>query len=213
MAGSGRRTFAAGEVLTASNVMNYLQDQAVMVFAGTAARGSAIGTAVAEGMVSYLKDTNDVEVYTGSLWEGLGPKGRIAQVVFGSTSTQVNNTTTTYVDSGLTATITPKFSTSKIVVLVSQNGIFKNGTNPGYCSLRMYKDATSLAQLSVYSLAITPNTSELDIGSISGSYVETSGSLTARTYKTMYSNANATGNVFVQAAGAVSTITILEITA
>lgn len=71
MAGSGRRTFAPGEVLTASNVMNYLQDQAVMNFAGTAARGSAIGTAVAEGMVSYLADTNDVQVYDGSVWRSV----------------------------------------------------------------------------------------------------------------------------------------------
>lgn len=63
MAGLGRRIFAAGEVLTAGNVMGYLQDQAVMTFAGTAARGSAIGTAVSEGMVSYLADTNAVEVY------------------------------------------------------------------------------------------------------------------------------------------------------
>lgn len=63
MAGSGRRVFAPGEVLTASNVMNYLQDQAVMNFAGTAARGSAIGTAASEGMVSYLNDTDSLEVY------------------------------------------------------------------------------------------------------------------------------------------------------
>lgn len=61
--GLGRRTFAPGEVLTASNVMNYLMDQSVMNFAGTAARGSAIGTAVSEGMVSYLQDTDYVEVY------------------------------------------------------------------------------------------------------------------------------------------------------
>lgn len=71
MAGLGRRTFAAGEVLTAGNVMGYLQDQAVMTFAGTAARGSAIGTAVAEGMVSYLKDTNAVQAYDGSAWNSL----------------------------------------------------------------------------------------------------------------------------------------------
>jgi hypothetical protein len=61
--GLGRRTFAPGEVLTASNVMNYLQDQAVMNFAGTAARGSAIGTALSEGMVSYMNDTDNLEVY------------------------------------------------------------------------------------------------------------------------------------------------------
>lgn len=71
MAGLGRRTFQAGEVLTASNVMAYLQDQAVMNFAGTAARGSAIGTAVSEGMVSYLADSNVVQAYTGSSWDSL----------------------------------------------------------------------------------------------------------------------------------------------
>jgi hypothetical protein len=71
MAGSGRRVFTPGEVLTASNVMNYLQDQAVMNFAGTAARGSAIGTAVSEGMVSYLADSNDVQVYDGAAWNDL----------------------------------------------------------------------------------------------------------------------------------------------
>jgi hypothetical protein len=51
--------------------MGYLQDQAVMTFAGTAARGSAIGTAVSEGMVSYLADSNVVQAYTGSSWDSL----------------------------------------------------------------------------------------------------------------------------------------------
>lgn len=72
MAGLGRRVFAAGEVLTAGNVMGYLQDQAVMNFAGTAARGSAIGTAVAEGMVSYLADNNFVQAYDGTAWRSIG---------------------------------------------------------------------------------------------------------------------------------------------
>lgn len=70
MAGSGRRVFAAGEVLTASNVMNYLQDQAVMVFASSTARATAI-TSPAEGMISYLQDTNFFEVYdaTAASWK------------------------------------------------------------------------------------------------------------------------------------------------
>lgn len=69
MAGAGRRTFQPGEVLTASNVNSYLMDQSVMRFASSAARGSAVGTAViAEGMVSYLDDTNVLEVYDGSAW-------------------------------------------------------------------------------------------------------------------------------------------------
>jgi hypothetical protein len=72
--GSGYRTFTAGEVLTASNVQNYLQDQAVMVFGGSAARSSAIGTAnFEEGMTSYLTDTDQLEVYNGTNWVGVAP--------------------------------------------------------------------------------------------------------------------------------------------
>lgn len=69
MAGAGRRTFQPGEVLTASNVNSYLMDQSVMRFASSAARGSAVGTAViAEGMVSYLDDVNALEFYDGAAW-------------------------------------------------------------------------------------------------------------------------------------------------
>jgi hypothetical protein len=72
--GSGYRTFTAGEVLTASNVQNYLQDQSVMVFGGSAARSSAIGTAnFEEGMTSYLTDTDKLEVYNGTNWVGVAP--------------------------------------------------------------------------------------------------------------------------------------------
>jgi hypothetical protein len=72
--GSGYRTFTAGEVLTASNVQNYLQDQAVMVFGGTAARSSAIGTAnFEEGMLTYLTDVDKLQVYTGSSFQDVYP--------------------------------------------------------------------------------------------------------------------------------------------
>jgi len=71
---SGFRTFTAGEVLTASNVQNYLMDQSVMTFAGSAARSSAIGTAnFEEGMTSYLKDTDKLEVYNGTNWVSVAP--------------------------------------------------------------------------------------------------------------------------------------------
>jgi hypothetical protein len=67
MAGLGRKVFTAGDVLTASQVQDYLQDQAVMVFAGTAARSSAIATP-SEGMISYQKDTDAIEAYDGANW-------------------------------------------------------------------------------------------------------------------------------------------------
>ena len=67
MAGAGRKVFNSGDVLTATQVQDYLQDQSVMVFAGTAARGSAIATPT-EGMVVYLKDADQMQIYNGSNW-------------------------------------------------------------------------------------------------------------------------------------------------
>jgi hypothetical protein len=49
-------------------------DQAVMTFASSAARGSAIGTAV-EGMVTWLNDENALQVYDGTAWNGLAASG------------------------------------------------------------------------------------------------------------------------------------------
>ena len=54
MAGAGWRTFTAGAVLTAAQVQTYLQDQTVQVYATSAARTTALGTAVANGMMSFL---------------------------------------------------------------------------------------------------------------------------------------------------------------
>jgi hypothetical protein len=71
MAGLGWRKFGAGEVLTANNFQSYAVDQSVQRYAGTAARGSAIGTAVSEGMMSWLDDTNVVEAYDGAAWNSL----------------------------------------------------------------------------------------------------------------------------------------------
>jgi len=62
-----RKVFTAGEVLAAADVNSFLMDQTVMSFAGTAARGSAIGTAT-EGMTTYLEDSNSYESYSGAAW-------------------------------------------------------------------------------------------------------------------------------------------------
>jgi hypothetical protein len=65
--GLGRKVFTAGQILSAADVQGYLQDQAIMVFSGTAARTAAIGTP-APGMTSYLTSGTLVEVYNGGTW-------------------------------------------------------------------------------------------------------------------------------------------------
>jgi hypothetical protein len=66
MAAGGFKEFVAGETLDEDEINDFLM-QGMLVFAGTAARGSAIGTPV-EGQFSFLKDTDSVEFYDGSAW-------------------------------------------------------------------------------------------------------------------------------------------------
>lgn len=81
---AGWKQWAAGEEVTAPDFQNYVQDQVVQVFAGSAARGSALGTAVTEGMISYLNDTNSVEYYSGASWVAISNPGDITAVTAGT---------------------------------------------------------------------------------------------------------------------------------
>lgn len=66
-AGLGYKEFTTGDVLTAADANGYLASQVVMVFADAAARTTAI-TSPQEGMISFRKDADAMEYYSGSAW-------------------------------------------------------------------------------------------------------------------------------------------------
>lgn len=74
------KTFANGFVLNASELNTYLMNQSVIVFDDAAARTSGIA-APSEGMVTYLKDTNALEYYTGSAWATVGADTTLTNVL------------------------------------------------------------------------------------------------------------------------------------
>jgi hypothetical protein len=69
-AGLGFKDFVTGEVLTAADVDGYLM-QGIWVFDDAAARDAAV-TSPQEGNACYLKDTNEVLTYSGSVWVAVG---------------------------------------------------------------------------------------------------------------------------------------------
>lgn len=231
MAGSGRRTFAPGEVLTASNVMNYLMDQSVMTFSGTAARGSAIGTAAAEGMVSYLTDTNLLEAYDGSAWKQIGgTTGSVLQVVTASKTDTFSTTSTSFTDvTGLSVSITPKSSNSKILVTVTSNATVVSNTAEHGGLLTVLRGSTNLVNASTpgsRSLAISKTNNQ---GLTAGAYYATPVNFTlldspattsSTTYKvqamstggaTLYLNRLFTDTDDANSVRMISTITVMEI--
>jgi hypothetical protein len=129
MAGAGYKLFATGDVLTAAQVNTYLMQQTVMVFASSAARTSALSGVLAEGMVSYLQDTNSLEVYDGSAW--VGATGDITALTAG-TGISITNPTgpvpTVAIDTAITAdlttaqTLTNKTLTTPIIATISNTG-------------------------------------------------------------------------------------------
>mgnify|MGYP000692212842 CR=1 FL=1 len=211
MAGAGRRTFTPGEVLTASNVMNYLQDQAVMNFAGTAARGSAIGTAVAEGMVSYLADTNPIEVYDGSAWKQISATtGNILQVVSSSYNTTVTTTSSSYVTSNLSATITPKSSTSKIFLVCSSVFQFSSGgLRVNSTIFRGGLAGTNLNSPYAFSTAYQANGETVLPFSIT--YLDSPATTSATSYTLAFNVSGGTG--YIHASGTKSSLTLIEVAA
>ena len=64
------KVFANGFALNASELNTYLMNQSVMVFPNAAARTAAFTPT--EGMVTYLEDTNALEVYNGTAWVAVG---------------------------------------------------------------------------------------------------------------------------------------------
>ena len=110
MAGLGRKTWAADEILAADDLQNYIQDQVVFVYDSAGARTSGI-LSPTEGMVSYLKDTNLLYVFDGSSWVEVAP-----DVGTPGTYTKVTTDFKGRVTSGTTlaATDIPALDSSKI---------------------------------------------------------------------------------------------------
>ncbi len=135
-----REVFVAGQVLTAAE-LNVVSDQSVMVFAGTAARGSAIPSPT-EGMASYRTDDDAFEIYDGSAWSAVAG-GKILQVVSTAKTDIFSTTSTSAVDiTGLTATITPSSTANKILVLVTIGAFSPEAGNTG--NLQIARGGTAL---------------------------------------------------------------------
>ena len=136
------------------------------------------------------------------------PTGSVLQVVNVAYGTQQSNTSSTYSDTGLTASITPKFSTSKILVLVSHSGCLSSGATNAIGNYRLFRNSTNIIQFgAIGNSALDTN----GLFGVSTSYLDSPATTSATTYKTQFSNKYSSGTVYINAYDASSTITLMEI--
>lgn len=113
MAGAGAYLWEAGDVVTAANLNQYVQDQVIAVYADSTARDAAYGGAgeptLSEGMFCFLKDTNEFLFYTGSAWTAVDTSSDPSKIPLSTVTTAgdliigTGNATVTRLAAGSTA--------------------------------------------------------------------------------------------------------------
>jgi hypothetical protein len=143
------------------------------------------------------------------------PIGSVIQTVNGSTSTIASSSSGTFVDTNLTATITPKFATSKILVIVQQTGCGKTSADVTL-QLQLVRNSTVLNEFES-SGAWTGSGGTNFIGTCGTCYLDSPATTSAITYKTQMCAFSAGAIVYTQynvgSGNPTSTITLMEIAA
>jgi len=152
---------------------------------------------------------------TGGVIDRLNRAGNVLQVVNGNTAAYASTAGSTFIDTNLTATITPTSSSSKILILINQAGIAKFSNNTSIM-LQLLRGATSILTFEE-GAAFTNTTAYNVVGAASACYLDSPATTSATTYKTQFaSRANLSGvsvQTYITTQNANSTITLLEIAA
>jgi hypothetical protein len=150
---------------------------------------------------------------TGSLVSANMPTGSVIQVVQGTTSSGygVSLTSTPVAITGLTASITPQFSTSKILATVSVQGLyFPNGGSSNDCfQIYLYKNGSNLVTIQGQ-LGYRGTTAPAYCGGTNYAYLDSPATTSSTTYAIYWSFSNTrTCNIMVS--GETCSIVLQEI--
>ena len=199
------------DIIVAGNTSGAITISAPLV-AGSGVLTLPTGTDTLAGIAATQTLTNKT-LGAGTVF----PAGAVLQVVQGTYAVETSVASTTYTDTGLSATITPKFATSKVLVIISQVAATYLATNTNnYAKVQILRGASVLIS---YPTAVGGASGTNGSGyqqvlsSISLSYLDSPATTSATTYKTQGAATNiaSSGNVSFQTNSSASTITLMEI--
>lgn len=152
--------------------------------------------------MSILKVDTISEKTTGN---GVQIAGHVVQVVQGSSASYLTlGSNNTHTDTGLTATITPKFSTSKILCLHHAAILFLDNQD---VILRLLRGTTNIHQMNFYT-----TTSQYGMTTAAFSFLDSPSTTSATTYKTdVYKNQGTLLYNYANEVQSTAKLTLMEI--
>lgn len=146
---------------------------------------------------------------TGLKWAAPAGGGKILQVVQGNTSTATTSTSNTYIDTNLSASITPAATSSKVLVIVSLMGIQTAANNTGI-SPKLVRGATDIVDY--FAMPQIPENGSGHGAEYSWnfSYLDSPSTTSSTTYKIQFKSYNG-ATVKVQNNSVNSYIQLLEV--
>ena len=134
------------------------------------------------------------------------PAGAILQVVYGSNATVTSSTSNSYVSTGITATITPKFASSKILVTTKMTA---RGTSSTDVNTKIYKGSSAITAKA----STKYNSQNSEPSDMVNTYLDSPNTTSATTY-TLYAQSSVNGQAITMKDGATEgTITLMEVSA
>lgn len=137
----------------------------------------------------------------------LNKPGNVIQVVGSTYSTNGSTTSTAFVASGITATITPTYTNSKILVLSSGSNQASANEN---CFITLYRNSTNLGPANGMNITAPASVTYPANNPYSITYLDSPSTTSSTTYTLYYRCTNGVG-VNLPTSNTLATITLLEI--